>query len=77
MTEHNWSGWPGAVCLNCGAEDPREVCAAEHEWPACLYCDVGRDPYGDNCKACLGTGVEPGCGKPECEPGACPAVPQS
>ena len=29
MTEHRWSGWPGAWCLDCGAEDPREIALAE------------------------------------------------
>ena len=29
MIEHRWSGWPGAWCLDCGAEDPREVALAE------------------------------------------------
>lgn len=24
MTEHRWSGWPGAWCLDCGKPDPRE-----------------------------------------------------
>lgn len=24
MKKHNWSGWPGAYCLKCGAEDPHE-----------------------------------------------------
>lgn len=28
MVEHRWSGWPGAWCLDCGAEDPVERCAA-------------------------------------------------
>lgn len=27
--QHNWSGWPGAHCLNCGIDDAHEVCAAE------------------------------------------------
>lgn len=27
--EHRWSGWPGAYCLDCGAEDPREVALAD------------------------------------------------
>lgn len=31
MKEHNWSGWPGAFCLDCGAEDMIELCIAEHE----------------------------------------------
>lgn len=22
---HRWSGWPGAWCLDCGCEDPREL----------------------------------------------------
>lgn len=25
MKEHHWSGWPGAFCLDCGAEDPWEI----------------------------------------------------
>lgn len=27
--EHWWSGWPGAFCLKCHAEDPREMCLAD------------------------------------------------
>lgn len=27
--EHRWSGWPGAWCLDCGCEDPREVALAD------------------------------------------------
>jgi hypothetical protein len=37
---HNWSGWPGAWCLDCGCEDPRETAIAdgnytedENGWP--------------------------------------------
>jgi hypothetical protein len=26
--EHNWSGWPGAYCLNCWIDDPMEECLA-------------------------------------------------
>jgi len=26
VTEHWWSGWPGAFCLKCGAEDKDEIC---------------------------------------------------
>jgi hypothetical protein len=26
---HRWSGWPGAWCLDCGIEDPREICLAD------------------------------------------------
>jgi hypothetical protein len=29
MAEHRWSGWPGAWCLDCGAEDAGEACLAE------------------------------------------------
>ena len=24
-SDHNWSGWPGAWCLDCGCEDLREI----------------------------------------------------
>jgi hypothetical protein len=40
MSAHRWSGWPGAWCLDCGVEDPREACAADHPFdcarPACV-----------------------------------------
>ena len=26
--KHNWSGWPGAWCLDCGLEDPHEIALA-------------------------------------------------
>lgn len=26
---HKWSGWPGAWCLDCGAEDPFEIALAD------------------------------------------------
>jgi len=29
MSEHRWSGWPGAWCLDCGAPDPREEALAD------------------------------------------------
>jgi hypothetical protein len=29
MTDHRWSGWPGAYCLDCGCGDPFEVALAE------------------------------------------------
>lgn len=29
IVEHWWSGWPGAYCLKCGAEDPTEIALAE------------------------------------------------
>ena len=27
--EHHWSGWPGAFCVKCGAQDPRESALAD------------------------------------------------
>lgn len=30
--QHRWSGWPGAICLDCGAEDKREWCVVIHDW---------------------------------------------
>ena len=27
---HHWSGWPGAQCLKCGAEDPMEIALGEN-----------------------------------------------
>lgn len=35
MSEHNWSGWPGAWCLDCGVKDISE------EVIACPECDCG------------------------------------
>ena len=29
MTEHRWSGWPGAWCLDCGMEDQTEIALAD------------------------------------------------
>jgi len=26
---HWWSGWPGAYCMKCHQEDPRELCLAD------------------------------------------------
>ena len=38
---HNWSGWPGAWCLDCGIDDPWESALA------CDECHVESFP-GDN-----------------------------
>ena len=40
MNKHNWSGWPGAYCLKCGAGDPAELCIAVHDKLdyVCLNC---------------------------------------
>lgn len=56
--EHRWSGWPGAWCLDCGCEDPREIALALGQYddnglvtvdPQLLICSEpgsGRfDPY--------------------------------
>jgi hypothetical protein len=29
---HNWSGWPGAWCMDCGCDDPREIALAEGDF---------------------------------------------
>lgn len=29
---HWWSGWPGATCLRCGAEDPLEIGLADNTY---------------------------------------------
>lgn len=31
-TEHHWSGWPGAFCLHCGADDPMEAAIASGDY---------------------------------------------
>ena len=40
MKEHKWSGWPGAVCLVCGSEDPLENAIAM-EWYECYPDEIG------------------------------------
>lgn len=37
---HRWSGWPGAICLDCGIEDPTECCLAEN-CDYALRCECG------------------------------------
>ena len=32
---HHWSGWPGAYCLKCGAEDPMEIAIGENWYDPC------------------------------------------
>lgn len=29
---HDWSGWPGAWCLDCGIEDPMELALADGDF---------------------------------------------
>ena len=31
VSEHRFNGWPGAICMKCGAEDPREIALADNE----------------------------------------------
>lgn len=40
--EHRWSGWPGAWCLDCGAECQGEICLAD----SCIHGFTG-DPEVD------------------------------
>jgi len=35
--QHNWSGWPGAFCLKCGADCLIEIAIAQGDF----------DPYND------------------------------
>jgi len=30
MKTHRWSGWPGAICLDCGSENPMEIALADN-----------------------------------------------
>jgi hypothetical protein len=46
MKHHRWSGWPGAYCLDCGAEDPIEAALA------CLDCHVKLDDSEPETKLC-------------------------
>ena len=41
MSGHNWSGWPGAYCLRCGAEHVLETAVAEG------WLDCGPGPKGE------------------------------
>lgn len=43
MTEHRWSGWPGAWCLDCGCEDPTEIALAEGN---CIEVEDKDEPMG-------------------------------
>lgn len=35
MAQHRWSGWPGAICMKCGAEDPMEIALADNHYDPC------------------------------------------
>lgn len=39
VKSHRWSGWPGAVCLDCGIEDPCEACIANNPKCTCAVQD--------------------------------------
>jgi hypothetical protein len=49
MKQHRWSGWPGAYCLDCGANDPLEAA------PSCHDCKVPTYPgeFDDVITLCL------------------------
>ena len=32
INEHHWSGWPGAYCLHCFADDPLELAVADNRY---------------------------------------------
>jgi hypothetical protein len=50
MSEHNWSGWPGAYCLNCGAGDPAEDALAHGcDDCYCTYCGIHYPMLYDKC----------------------------
>lgn len=75
--EHRWSGWPGAYCMDCGAEDKREYCPHS---PSCTTCggsgkqrDVSSRQMED-CDICCGTGAAV-CQDPACINSACPGKP--
>lgn len=71
MTDHNWTGWPGARCTVCFIEDPREICLANgHEFVPCPLCSGNLDTGVVKCAECCGTGCIP-CNRPECQAGEC------
>lgn len=45
--EHNWSGWPGAWCLNCGTEDAREICLADGHELGCTRPECQNGPCSE------------------------------
>lgn len=51
MTEHRWSGWPGAWCLDCGIDDARELCVATHD--VAFHCAFGHFMDADDPFVCL------------------------
>ena len=52
VKQHRWSGWPGAVCLDCGIEDMVEIGLGE----GCDKCLVNCS-CKDGCEECCFTGV--------------------
>jgi len=42
--KHRWSGWPGAWCLDCGIEDQREICLADHSLKNVYDCTIHVNP---------------------------------
>jgi hypothetical protein len=54
-SSHRWSGWPGAICLDCGIEDPLEQCVTDHDYA--LFCGLGHpqcmDPMHPSREECI------------------------
>lgn len=48
--DHDWSGWPGAICLNCGSEDPLEIALADNREDEVLM-DMKNHPEKYQCKS--------------------------
>ena len=69
IKEHRWNGWPGAICLDCGAEDKREICVADGHLLDCTApdCEPGKREF---CTVCCGTGTIP-CQLLECKNTGC------
>lgn len=62
MSDHRWSGWPGAWCLDCGIEDQTELCLAVHDFP--LECVKGHPLCLDHEPKICPEHVNPPCPEP-------------
>lgn len=49
MNGHRWSGWPGAYCFYCMADDPVEACVGQA--PGHEKCDIEKPCVGPPCAA--------------------------
>jgi len=56
MRQHNWSGWPGAICLDCLMVDPWEVALADNVYdPIEDSWDMTKPDAAELKKLCLET----------------------